>query len=275
MISVHFSAIPSWGVIVREPNVSASQPSLQFPPPTTLVGAISYGMAKALGIDYEVKPEVRGKKAVPLTLPSVVFTSVLYAGASLGPHTAVADINRYIIRTFQRTSRDRREDPGFQFGAITVGKTYVSGGVKALIAFDEGQLLEALREYSGKDVKDPEGLLRASASYITRLGSKEGIVAVEDVVVGRPKEVGSKNFRSSLYQYADRVKINDVPECPTLGGRYLTIRAWKGGFTSEGEPLYLVVPVCTGEFFQSGKGDFVAKEGCKVYEFAGEGFAVC
>ena len=275
MISVYFSAIPSWGIIVREPNVSASQPSLQFPPPTTLVGALAYGIAKALGISYEVKPGGKGKKAVPLTLPSEVFPSVLYAGASLGPHTVIADLNRYIIRTFQRATRERREDPNFQFGAVPVGKTYVSGEVRAVIAFDEEGLLEAIREYSGKDVKDLESLLRASASYVTRLGSKEGIVAVSEVEVGRPKEIGSKNFRSSLYQYADRVKINDVPECPTLGGRYLTIRAWKGGFTSEGEPLYLVVPVCTGEFFQSGKGDFVAKEGCKVYEFAGEGFAVC
>lgn len=275
MISVYFSATPSWGIIVREPNVTASQPSLQVPPPTTLLGALAYGIAKALGIGYETKASAKGRKAEITNLPEAIYPSLLYAGASLGPYTLHADINRYIIRTFQKESRERREDPNYQFGALPVGKTYVSGEIRAVLAFDERKLTEAIEGYAGVKVKDLVDLLRASASYITRLGSKEGIIAVNEVDVGEPKPLSSPDFESSLYQYADRVKIKDVPECQLALGKYLTVRAWKGGFVAQGEPIYLLVPVCAGEFFQSGKGAFTAKEGCKAYEFAGEGFAVC
>ncbi|MGC9072516.1 MAG: type I-A CRISPR-associated protein Cas5a, partial [Acidilobus sp.] len=183
--------MPSWGYSVREPNISAVQPSLELPPPTTILGALSYGMAKTLGLDYETllvqelgksRRSRKGSTVALTTFSQLLSCVVLYAGATAEAYFPYNDINRNIIRIYQKPYR--REEPEYKFGAIQVGKVYVSGLIKGLVALDADKLNDVLKLLknlapSVNWTGTLEDLLTESAYRITRIGAKEGIVAVE------------------------------------------------------------------------------------------------
>jgi CRISPR-associated protein Cas5 subtype I-A len=271
--AVLFSALPSWGYSVREPNVSSVQPSLELPPPTTVVGALSYGLAKTLGLNYETVIVRSGKKPGVTTLSEMLWGTVLYSGASVEAYSPYTDINRLMIRIYQRKAR--REMPEYKFGAIAVGKVQASGLIKALVAFDEEKLAKLLGDLGWKGTV--ERALTESAYRVTRLGAKEGIVAVESVDVGEAKKVEGREFLSSFYQPFDAVQVSafDEVECPQGFPRWRFLRAWEGGFTAPGEERVYLYPVCGQGYFAMAKGKYRLREGCEAYQFKEEGFAVC
>jgi CRISPR-associated protein Cas5a/b/c len=273
ILTLFFSSLPSWGYSIREPNVSAVMISLELPPPTTLIGAFAYGLAKALNLNYETKVVSKGRSLKYVTLTEEIYPSVVYAGASVSYYKTYVDVNRALIRPFQKETRERRENPIYQFGAISTGKVYLTGEIRGLIAFDYDKLLEIFKSLGAKDV---ERTIIESAYHIVRIGAKEGIVAVNEVNLGYARKLDSRSFKSRFYQRLEAVNYSERGvECDGEVGEYKIIRAWKGGFTSLGQNEILVAPICGRDYYYSGVGNFDLKENCIAYEFNGEGFAIC
>lgn len=241
LLSIMVTFTVSWGFSVKEPGTTAYQPSYILPPPTTAIGALTGAVARGTG-----------KLSEDGTLLDEIEGATLYAGFSVdGALVQHVDINRYAIRIFMRASN--RKMPEYQFGAVPVGKTYVFGKLKMLIALDTSKLSTTVK-----------GVLDKSPYYITRIGMKEGIVSVDEVKVGEPKEAGE--FESSFYQRADCVSV--------IGEGFLTVSFWRGGFREESEEKYpYVIPGIRGNYFTPWKLKFKAKK--KGYVFEGEGFATC
>jgi CRISPR-associated protein Cas5 subtype I-A len=297
VLAVLFSAQPSWGFSVREPNVSATQPSLELPPPTTVLGALSYGMAKTLGLNYETflvekhgkSKRSKGDPSVMLTtLPQLLSEAMVYAGATVETYSPYNDINRHVTRIYQR--EERKDDPKYKFGAVQVGKVYVTGLVKGLVAFDADKLEEVLRDLkalvpSAGWNKSLEDLLVESAYRITRIGTKEGIIAVEYAKAGEARKVNDVKFNSSFYQPEKAIDLTkqdpfsqdvDIPQKYRFClWSWRVLRAWSGGFVGKGSPVTYVYRVCDSGYLGPIRATYWIKQGCSAYEFEGEGFAVC
>ncbi|MFP3201494.1 MAG: type I-A CRISPR-associated protein Cas5a [Sulfolobus sp.] len=240
-LSILTTFTASWGFSVKDLGTTAYQPSFILPPPTTAIGALTSGVARALGKLYEDNK-----------LLDVINKATLYAGFSVeGAIAQHVDISRYIIRVYMRPTN--RKLPQYQFGAVPVGKTYVYGRLKMLVALDPSKLTLEVRQ-----------VLSKAPYYITRIGMKEGIVAVDEVKVGEAEE--REVFDSSFYQRVDCVEV--------VGEGFLTVSYWKGGFIKEAEErAAYIIPGIKGGYFTSTRLKFKAKK--KGYVFEGEGFATC
>jgi CRISPR-associated protein Cas5 subtype I-A len=260
---------PSWGYSIREINTTASQPPVLLPPPTTVVGSISNALAKI----YNIPEQYLNQENKYTNLAEELYNATLYAGATIiGAGVIHNDINRYLMRTFSR--KTNRVKPEYQFAAVSVGKVYLRGNIKILIAFDLDKLmkLNTIKKYTSIIEKD----LEKASYYLTRLGSKESIVSVSEVKTGNPKRVGNI-ICTSLYQSEKSVSINDITDCENKRKiiNYFLIRFWKSGFSKIGEPELYLVPGRNDEFIINEKLRFKLNENCIGYEFDGEGFSVC
>ncbi|QIW22819.1 type I-A CRISPR-associated protein Cas5 [Sulfolobus sp. S-194] len=161
-----------WGFYVSYPEASKAKPSFYLPPPTTLIGALSYG--KYRGIDTKA---FKGKAGSP-ALELKVKAAASFSDEFVGGYTE--DIIRSVIMYFQR--RERRGDPKFRYGVVPTGKIYAPNQIVKVVYVAE---------------MEKEELERLSWS-ITRLGCKECLVSVEDVEIGEAKMVKGK-VRTSYY----------------------------------------------------------------------------
>lgn len=251
---------PSWGYSVKVPNTSASQPSLSLPPPTTLVGAVAYGVLKLQGRDQET--EISGGRLT--NFAEKLWSATVYSGASLNGFGApIMDISKYIIRIYQRKAN--RDRPEYQLGAIPTGKVYVTGEIRALLGFHEERLSKIVEKF--------DEVLPKASYLVTRLGAKESIVSVEEVKWGYSKVLGREvEFCSSFYQPLQ----HSVPLGGCDGqGFFYKETFWDGGFFDVGKERGYLVPGVRDKYISSLRGKFKADKSCEVHEFEGEGFVVC
>lgn len=151
----------SWGHFIKPPYLPLGGHSLPYPPPTTLIGALAYPYYKYLGLNKEIEL-INGEpysSSVKL-LEYVKYSSMGYLNPMI---TQIIDINKYHIFGYVRD--EYRGDTTKWTSVIGVGKTYVlSRAVAAyLIKRDYGELFSKI------------------AWGISRIGSKEGLVAVNKV----------------------------------------------------------------------------------------------
>ena len=198
-----------WGFSIRRPSVSKAQPSYSTIPPTTLIGALSAPIAVSKKYGEVV---ARGKSiysASTIAMDFVAAASLTFeerrGRAPVGIYWE--DLNRYAIHQFQR--RERRAKRESMFGAIGVGKIYAPDAIaKIVYILDTAKARSVLGDTWRSD------LIRY-AYQITRIGSKESLVAVEDARLARVKPVG-REFCTSLYQPLEYLERLESPYNPCL-----------------------------------------------------------
>ncbi|MEM1709139.1 MAG: type I-A CRISPR-associated protein Cas5a [Nitrososphaerota archaeon] len=192
MMLLHIRARFHWGYSVKHPFSSKGQPAFALPPPNTLKGALLKGLMDNSETIYT------SMKRRKLNLTSSAFLMNFIKAASCRfeyEHNEVAsewlDINRYIVLHFQKPAR--RALMEYRFGAIPSGKVLAPHrAFHALYLIDEDKVKSIL----GDGWK--QSLIR-SAWSITRIGSKESIVSVEDVKLNDSWLVKQDVVKTSYY----------------------------------------------------------------------------
>lgn len=213
----------AWGFSVRYAGLSAAQPSLPLPPPTTVIGFYAEPLARLLGLpEYGL-----AKHCSPAGL---LAKYTLGAAAGLDPESPVAisthsDVTRVLSLPYQRKRRDWEP---YAWSVQALGAAYGPGARLYLgIVVDA----EGLAREAGVDA---EKLAEPIARAGWRLGSKEGLVSVLESFVGEPETL-EKEFPSILYQGRDVAT-------PVTTGAVKTITMWRpelGVFCGEAaQPTY-------------------------------------
>lgn len=227
-----------WGFSIVLPSASKSKPAVFLPPPTTLIGALSYG--KYRGLDTMTISNRLGSPAY--NLPKVRATARFSDDVAGGAY--VEDIVRNVIMYFQRPTKERRLNPKYMHGIVPTGKVYVPNSDIMVVYITDSMTKEELEKLSWS---------------ITRLGCKECLVSVEDVEVGEAKRVSGR--MRTKYYFPDIVRV--------LGGNFDYVDFWdEDGFIwgKEGKRTRYVLPI-TRYPLRSVEVTVEAKE---AYEVGGE-----
>jgi len=197
-----------WGYSVSYPTASKEKRATLIPPPTTLIGALSYGKFRGLDASGDLKAS-----------PAISFVDkVRVASARLeGQATYIEDIVRNVVSYFQRGKR--KTEKRYTYNAIPTGKIYSPGSLLKLVYV----------------TSFPEDELRRLSWSITRLGAKEGLVSVEDVEVGRAEEV--KGWVTTGYYFKASI--------PHRMGDAVYVDFWEGGMVwgEEAKLVRYVIPM--------------------------------
>jgi CRISPR-associated protein Cas5a/b/c len=247
----------AWGFSVRYAGLSAAQPALPIPPPTTVIGFYAEPLARMLGL----RENGHGEYCSPAGL---LAEYTLAAAAALDPDSpsgsvAYSEVTRVLSLPYQR----KRENwERYAWSVQALGSSYAPSTLLLLsIVVDVDGLSKAL----GEDVASMVEYL-AWAGW--RLGSKEGIVAVVDAHVSEAEQ-RSGAFESLFYQNAAATRPLDL-------GSVTEIRMWKPSrevfcgtsMTPEYEVYYLPVnPVSTPSTLLPAEGPvgFESVNGARVY----------
>ena len=203
-----------WGFSVVKPTAAKAKSAFYLPPPTTLIGALSY--YKFRGIDTDNVGKLGGSPAY--RLKGVKATAKL-----LSYGTYIEDVVRNIVSYFQRP--ERRLDPNYKFNVVPTGKVYSPGGIMVVVYVTDSLSAKALEKMSWG---------------IIRIGCKECLVSVEDVEIGEAKRVsGAVN---TSYYFPDTVKIIEGDEFAEYV-MFWDENAYLWG--KEGRPIRYVLPLRT------------------------------
>lgn len=170
LLSVELSF--SWGFWARPYFLSGRQPSMNVPPPTTIVGALSRGIAavlRAKGVSVPEYMREGGRYVVPIARDLGKCVDAVYFRLTKGVIYVNIDKTRLFQAPYIREENVKR-DPAQWFAVRDVGKAYAPGAeAEAAFLIDlncASRLCNALE---------------AAAHAITRLGPAEGVVAVKRV----------------------------------------------------------------------------------------------
>jgi len=157
-----------WGFSIRRPYLSASEPSLKIIPPTSLIGALSRGLAYLNGWSEVVERENKYYSSAIRILNKCKWATMALKGTFLPGIGLVEtrDILRAVIAHYQR--RENIEPGAVMFAPQLHGRVYApSLRVCAVYIVEDDYLTEVSRATWG----------------ILALGCKESLVSVEDVKV--------------------------------------------------------------------------------------------
>lgn len=176
-----------WGYSIKIANVGKAQPALYVPPPSTLIGAISLPLAKHRGAGETIR---NGKNVF-----SIAFMyKPMFTGAAckiIGIGTYWEDINRNIIALFQVPGR--RLNPKYRFNATPVGKIYSPRqDIRMLFVVKEKIASEMLGENWQNEIQ-------LAGWEMSRLGSKESIISVEQVRLDDTSVINNGQSSTSFY----------------------------------------------------------------------------
>lgn len=167
-----------YGISVYYPQATTTAPAYPLPPPTTLIGALAYPYLRKTA-DSEV--EIVGGK--PYSLARRLLNKVLYTSAGSEGYSMSRDVERVLQAIYLRKDYWGRAEMLYTIGVR--GVTYYLD--------DNLYILYIVSDRSLADY----------AYGIVRLGRKESMVTVEDVVVERVedvvKAVGRGSFKTIFY----------------------------------------------------------------------------
>jgi len=206
---IYTRALYHWGFSVRIPGTSGGGPSLPIPPPTTLIGALAYGIInrgpEVLVLDRG-KRRKRSTNTISVASPAIrIAKHVLAVGARITPRKGLAftipsyDKMRYQITPYQ--GQDNLKDINQWFASLSFGVTY-SPNI-------EIEFIVILDEKISNNLGVNEKILLRAALMPPRLGSKESLITVLDVKVGEASE--TQGGETTLY--APIEAIEDDEEC--------------------------------------------------------------
>lgn len=210
-----------WGYSIKRPLVSAAQPALKVPPPTTLVGALAYacgGSAESEEGDGGIFSSARG-----------ILRKVQWAAFGFDERVdqlalgllEVSDMARALVAPYLRP--EHRES--IQFAAQAFGKIYAPGMAAKIVYF--GEAVDSLRD---------------CAHSIVRLGSKESLFHVDEVNLERVSRAKGDEVVTSIYVRADAAtpeSMTDVEQVKVWPLEEDVFQLWRG---SAGGDLVLYVP---------------------------------
>ena len=179
-----------WGYSIKHPMYSASQPALKFPPPTTLIGALSYPYTRVNG--QEVKSVGGQLYSSSITVLDHVLWAC-YKIVNVDPRILVEtrDIVKVLIAPYVRSENVY---PGSRFlWAIQVHGKICAPTLKLDTVF-------IVRDNSAKTVS-------RFAWGIARVGSRESIVSVESVDV-LDVEIEKSNVVSTSFCFPKQLAQN-------------------------------------------------------------------
>ena len=231
-----YSAVTlSWGFTVRYREVSAAQPSYILPPPTTVVGAFGRSFGKLLGLldaplkdplDPEHKEGYVISRAMKFFLESTVAASAGIIGTGgLVVHQELSKIHASIYKGDKELSRIKaepfskkfyKESLSRIFPALAVGASY-GPGIKIYLSWvlDVDKLLDKFKKnriFLKEEDIDSVGPLAVHG--LTRIGSKEGIVASEPELTGyekNPKIISEgEKVRTIQYVQSECVDLEET-----------------------------------------------------------------
>jgi len=215
----------SWGFVVRVPGATAAQPALSLPPPTTVVGAFSNTLLEFLKPVKEVKKR-SGKVLYPIF--DCILGATLAAGFALAKEgegstgiAVVKEVSRIVgapyktggevgkIKDAGKGLREFLDAVGSMLPVQALGAAYTPAALADIAWVADA---ERLSKCLGVDTRELyEDLGKIITWGVSRLGSKEGIVAVIQGQHGLPEELKSGDiFRTRMYVPADCVEPKDV-----------------------------------------------------------------
>jgi len=203
------SLVFHWGHSSRKYVSSKTRESYLVPPPTTLIGALSYGYARVRGL-----PEESGG----VSTAELVRENILSVNTKvLSPIFHHADLTR--VWWFRERERLAKTD------AVAVGKTYV--GAKR----GRDPNLEVVYVFR-KDLKLEKRYLVEAAYSIVRVGGSRGLVSVVEVDYGETSELNVRTVRTGFSTWSDLVDLG-VTGLPLLRELVVDYRqAMVGDYTS-------------------------------------------
>lgn len=199
---------PVWGYSIKKPTTSKAQPPVLLPSPTSLVGALTYGLGKLM-LEGEIKVENNKIKSLAYYFFDIFpFVSTFITGTKTDDGFGIdwTDINRYQILQFQRA--ERRYTSEYRFGAVPVGKVYINGRLIAVYVIDEEKAMKKIGA-------DYERKLLMAAHMINRIGSKESIVSVNQAKFAELEYTENRTFCTKLYHPQKAIK--SVSPCTEKG----------------------------------------------------------
>lgn len=273
MLGIKIEGEYHWGYWIRVPGTSKQQSTLPLPPPTTLIGALAFPLArKGLlkvaksqdKISGETLLKLEGGKPNPRSVSSIFEGAVLGAAISIsGKAMTWEDINKYTTLHFQTTTKEKDEEKlaggrryleKYKTGAISSGKVfYPKGRATVFYALDD--------ETISKVIQAPwEKHLEEACWAISRIGSKESIFSVSKVNFS---ELGNKTggvVKTRLYFPAAAGEV-------AISEKFYRLTFWRGGWGREDPPVF-------SEYIVPGSRSPIASEAIsvgvkgKAYEFA-------
>ncbi|MEM1604553.1 MAG: type I-A CRISPR-associated protein Cas5a [Zestosphaera sp.] len=168
------------GVSIYHPLATTAAPSYPLPPPTTLAGALAYSYLRTTEFTELVEVEKTRNTYSPTIL---ILDKIAYAAAGAEGWMLTKDIERVYQLIYQRMER---------WGLLELAYTV---GVRGNTYYPNDRL------YLLYILKDEE--LAKHAYGITRIGRKENLVSVEDIIIEELskviKSVGSGTFKTYFY----------------------------------------------------------------------------
>lgn len=216
----------SWGFIVRIPGVTAAQPALSLPPPTTVVGAFSNPIIEALKPVKEGDVKKRAKTLYPIF--DCILKSSLAAGFALAREdegatgiAVVKESSRIIGSPYktggEETSKIRKAKLGSSefldaLGSMlpvqAIGVAYAPAALADIAWVADAEKLAKCLKLDLKELYGDIGLIATWG--VSRIGSKEGMVAVLNGYHGYPEELEiGAIFKSRMYVPVDCVEPKD------------------------------------------------------------------
>lgn len=220
-----------WGFWVREPGTSKFQGTLPIPPPTTIVGALAYPLARKGVLSFRgmrQEGDVVFDSERGLMSPAGLLEEYIYAAARFDSAHSFGymwdDLSKCVTLLFQETVKDTNEEEAvggrrylmkYRMGALPVGKVYYPSGRVSMVLL----VKEEAKEVVAGNLEDE---LRKAAWQMTRVGSRESIVSVDEVLVSKAKPIKD---RVVVTRYYFPARLGNVEE-----GNYYREAFWSGGW---------------------------------------------
>jgi len=273
MLALLVRGLFHWGFSARIITESAGAQYYPYPPPSTLIGALAYGVNVVKGLP-ECNLLASGKGVTLVSSSALVYDAVPWATFAFSDELSAvrrsaalgySDFIRAFRLLYQRVDRHKWEQSDMWYGVNAHGKVYACGaGFKAFYLVDEKRSKDL-----GLSYRD---LLTAACS-IVRIGAREGLVSVISVEASRDVKVFSAEeakvpFETEYYFPArlaeDTVEEAEVVHLPRLDKKLWEFRPEDPLGLHEHEEYY--APSSLGLIIRPGK--------MRVNRLTGEGALV-
>jgi len=170
-----------------------SRPSFKIPPPTTIIGALSYPLAKIRGYSES------GAIYTPALLASIVKGVYVTISGPLIPYSSITKMWFY-----------REEEKRIKSDAFAYQRIYLGGTLKPEPPISLLYIFDPIKSEEKLGSKWMEELI-ISAWSMTRLGDKESIISVSNVEEGFADEIYTKESTTRfLIPLRENLKIEPL-----------------------------------------------------------------
>ncbi len=227
-------ALFSWGFIIRHKGTSAAQPAYPIPPPTTVVGAFAYPLIRLLGFTINTKgPSEWGEGKLisdvmkPLLEATVTATAGLTSPRFVNKSPSHSsrktlqvglaiyqEISRIIASpyksggSFQEAVKVRFMESDFFTKALPVVLPVQAAGAAYAPALKVELMwivdVEKLSEGLGVSIEKLDNTARRAIYGVVRVGSKEGLVALEEAIYAENPIIRGPGEKISTRLYMER-----------------------------------------------------------------------